>query len=109
MAIGRIGPEAAQSLRRIAGYTAPKEIRMPIPMNRRQFLGAAAAATAVAKTPPYEGIFVIMQTPFQSTLEIDEECLRREADFLVRGGVHGLVWPAGAGETSSIWHGERLK
>ncbi|SRR5581483_7023405 len=82
---------------------------MPIQLNRRQFLAASAAATALAKTPQYEGIFVIMQTPFEQTLEIDEECLRREADFLVRCGVHGMVWPAGAGETNSIWHGERLR
>ncbi len=56
-----------------------------------------------------EGIFVIMQTPFHENLEIDEESLRREADFLVRCGVHGMVWPAGAGETNSLWHAERLK
>ena len=82
---------------------------MPNPLNRRQFLALSAAAAAPAKTPPYEGIFVIMSTPFLQTLEIDEECLRREADFLVRCGVHGMVWPAGAGETNSIWHGERLR
>jgi len=52
---------------------------------------------------------VIMQTPFLQSLEVDEESLRREADFLARGRVHGIVWPAGAGETASLWHAERLK
>jgi 4-hydroxy-tetrahydrodipicolinate synthase len=50
-----------------------------------------------------------MQTPFHENLEIDEESLRRETDFLVRCGAHGMVWPAGAGETTSIWYRERLK
>lgn len=52
---------------------------------------------------------MIMQTPFLQSLEVDEESLRREADFLARGRVHGIVWPAGAGETASLWHAERLK
>ena len=84
-------------------------------MNRRRFLGAAAttaAAPANQMTPrekTWEGIFVIMQTPFHENLEIDEDSLRREADFLARGRVHGMVWPAGAGETTSLWHQERLK
>ena len=85
-------------------------------MNRRRFLGAAtttAAAPANQMIPPgkktWEGIFVIMQTPFHENLEIDEDSLRREADFLARGRVHGVVWPAGAGQTNSLWHRERLK
>lgn len=57
----------------------------------------------------WEGIFVIMQTPFLESLEIDEESLRRESDFLARGRVHGIVWPAGAGETTSISYNERMR
>lgn len=81
---------------------------------RRSFLGAAGIAAAGAQTTPqrekvWEGIFVIMQTPFLENLEIDEESLRREADFLARGRVHGVVWPAGAGETASISYRERLR
>jgi dihydrodipicolinate synthase/N-acetylneuraminate lyase len=95
---------------------------MPTSINRRGFLGASlAASSAVASTAAntaaqagssgkaWEGIFVIMQTPFLETLEIDEDSLRRETDFLARGRLHGVVWPAGAGETKSIWHKERLK
>jgi dihydrodipicolinate synthase/N-acetylneuraminate lyase len=86
---------------------------MPLSIDRRDFLRipAALAASSALAAPEkkWEGIFVIMQTPFLQTLEIDEESLRKESDFLARGGVHGVVWPAGAGETNSIWHQERLK
>lgn len=71
--------------------------------------GAAMARTAQPRTKALEGIFVIMQTPFHQNLEIDEESLRHETDFLCRCGAHGLVWPAGAGETNSIWHQKRLR
>ena len=87
--------------------------RLPPPA---EFLGVAglAATSASAQIRPqrektWEGIFVIMQTPFLDNLEIDEESLRREADFLARGRVHGIVWPAGAGETTSISYRERLR
>jgi dihydrodipicolinate synthase/N-acetylneuraminate lyase len=89
---------------------------MSIPLYRRHFLGLAAATTVAAAAPPtppkekaWEGIFVIMQTPFLENLEIDEESLRREADFLARGRVHGVVWPAGAGETASLSYRERMQ
>jgi 4-hydroxy-tetrahydrodipicolinate synthase len=87
-------------------------------LNRRDFLGAAALTSASAaaqpkprdlKKEPWEGVFIIMQTPFLDTLEVDEDSLRRETDFLVRCGVHGLVWPAGAGETSTLSQSERRK
>jgi len=86
------------------------------PIQRRSFLGLTGLLTASAgaqslpqRDKAWEGIFVIMQTPFHENLEIDEESLRREADFLARGRVHGVVWPAGAGETTSISYRERLR
>ncbi|MCZ2147988.1 MAG: dihydrodipicolinate synthase family protein, partial [Bryobacterales bacterium] len=86
---------------------------MPTSIPRRGFLALPAALAAAAPLPAaerkWEGIFVIMQTPFLESLEIDEESLRREADFLARGRVHGVVWPAGAGETTSLSHGERMR
>jgi 4-hydroxy-tetrahydrodipicolinate synthase len=86
--------------------------------SRRTFLsGSATAAAALSASSSsaasgqkkWEGIFVIMQTPFLDNLEIDEESLRKETDFLVRGGVHGIVWPAGAGETTSLSYKERMR
>ncbi|MEZ5403434.1 MAG: dihydrodipicolinate synthase family protein [Bryobacteraceae bacterium] len=82
---------------------------MPSRIDRRAFLAAAAAAPLLAAEKKWEGIFVIMQTPFHDDLAIDEDTLRRETDFLCRGGIHGVVWPAGAGETTSISHNERMK
>lgn len=50
-----------------------------------------------------------MQTPFHEDLSLDEESLRKETDFLARGRVHGVVWPAGAGETNSLSFHERIR
>ena len=70
-------------------------------------LGAAQSSSAEDKA--WQGIFVIMQTPFHEDLAIDEDSLRKETDFLCRGGVHGVVWPAGAGESSSLSFNERMR
>lgn len=87
-------------------------------VNRRGFLAASALLAGVASRPAeareltdrqLEGIYVIMQTPFHESLEIDEDSLRRECDFLIKCRVHGMVWPAGAGETTSLSHSERLQ
>jgi 4-hydroxy-tetrahydrodipicolinate synthase len=50
-----------------------------------------------------------MQTPLLDSLAIDEESLRKEVDFLVGCGVHGMVWPAAASELTALSHKERLK
>ena len=85
-------------------------------ISRRSMLSAPLAApvmqgsqVAPGAVRAWEGIFVIMQTPFLETLEIDEESLRRESDFLARGRVHGIVWPAGASETASLSFRERMR
>jgi 4-hydroxy-tetrahydrodipicolinate synthase len=70
---------------------------------------AALPASAATGEKPWEGIFVIMQTPFAEDLAIDEESLRKETDFLCRCRVHGVVWPAGAGESSSLSYNERMR
>ncbi len=89
---------------------------MPDRISRRMMLSAPLAAPVMQGPPAspgamrkWEGIFVIMQTPFLQSLEIDEESLRRESDFLARGRVHGIVWPAGAGETASLSFRERMQ
>lgn len=50
-----------------------------------------------------------MQTPFNEDYSLDEDSLRKETDFLCRGRVHGIVWPAGAGESSSLSYNERIR
>lgn len=85
-------------------------------IDRRGFLAASALLAGAMPSLAHarelserqlEGIYVIMQTPFHENLKIDEESLRRECDFLVKCRVHGMVWPAGAGETTSLSHRER--
>lgn len=85
-------------------------------ISRRVMLHGALAAPLVQQAAAaqkseraWEGIFVIMQTPFLESLELDVESLRRETDFLARGRVHGVVWPAGAGETSTLSYRERMQ
>ena len=89
---------------------------MSAPIDRRRFILAnslltAAAAAQAAPRPEknWEGIFVIMQTPFLETLEIDDESLRREADFLSSYRVSWRGVAGRAGETTSISFRERLK
>jgi dihydrodipicolinate synthase/N-acetylneuraminate lyase len=97
-------------------------------LNRREFLETLAASGAMAAAPaarasavpigipatpavpePWGGAFIIMQTPFLENLEVDVESLKRETEFLVKCGVQGMVWPAGAGETVELSHDERVK
>jgi 4-hydroxy-tetrahydrodipicolinate synthase len=79
-------------------------------MQRRTFLTTLAAASQLqAKEKAWEGIFVIMQTPFLDDYSLDEPSLRRECDFLVKCGAHGVVWPAGAGESVSLTKEERMQ
>lgn len=82
-------------------------------IHRRDFLHLSSALAAAPLLPgaekAWEGIFVIMQTPFLEDLSLDEESLRKETDFLCRGRVHGIVWPAGAGETTSLSYKERIQ
>lgn len=48
--------------------------------------------------PIWKGIFVILQTPFDKEGQLDEESFRREIEFSIRAGAHGLVAPAVASE-----------
>ncbi len=86
-------------------------------LSRRELLIAAAAtasrsfAAPARHREPFRGVFIIMQTPFLSDSAkcVDEASLGREADFLCRCGVHGMVWPALAGETDQLTHDERMR
>jgi 4-hydroxy-tetrahydrodipicolinate synthase len=46
----------------------------------------------------FEGVFPAMVTPFNEHLEIDENGLRHEVDFLIENRVHGLVALGSSGE-----------
>jgi len=58
-----------------------------------------------------KGIFAIPQTPFVkgkgSFLEVDEESLRREVNFCIEAGAHGIVMPVMASEFTELCEDER--
>jgi dihydrodipicolinate synthase/N-acetylneuraminate lyase len=55
------------------------------------------------------GIFIIMATPFTESGAVDYADLEREVHFLVRCGVHGMVWPQLASEYASLNQDERMR
>ena len=57
---------------------------------------------------PFRGMFPIMQTPFQEDGEIDMEVLRKEVNFIIAAGAHGMAWPQLASEFYVLSDKERL-
>ncbi len=55
----------------------------------------------------FEGVFPVLQTPVKEGGEIEEDDLRREVDFCVRAGAHGLVFPVLGSEFQVLTDGER--
>jgi dihydrodipicolinate synthase/N-acetylneuraminate lyase len=95
-------------------------------LNRREFVERAARAGITLPfaagnlsgkpRPPvlkgqkaFHGIFAILQTPFTRGGLMDEEDLAHEADFCVRAGAHGLVWPQLAAEFYLLSDEERMR
>ena len=85
-------------------------------IHRREFLaGAAAGGPMMFLRSAYgeaerrlEGIFPIMQTPFNDSGALDVETLAQEVHFLDRIGVQGMVWPQLASEFPLLSYDERL-
>lgn len=79
---------------------------------RREILMGAGALLAghawAAASPRFAGIFPIMNTPFTNADALDLETLVREAEFLHRAGVQGVVWPQLASEWSTLSFEERM-
>ncbi len=55
----------------------------------------------------WRGIFVIVVTPFDADLNLDEASLRREIEYCLDAGVHGLVGPANASEFGTLSDAEK--
>lgn len=60
-------------------------------------------------TNNWRGIFTIPQTPFDEKDRLDEESLRREIDFCIRAGAHGIVAPVVASEFYVLTDDERRR
>src|SRR5262249_18378911 len=86
-------------------------VRMAKDLTRRAWLSALAAVPLAnaSSGKPLRGIFIIMATPFTEARAIDYEDLEREVDFLVRCGVHGMVWPQLASEYAQLSQEERMR
>jgi 4-hydroxy-tetrahydrodipicolinate synthase len=57
----------------------------------------------------WRGIFTIPQTPFDEQGQLDETSLRREIDFCVACGAHGIVMPVMASEFFVLTDDERRR
>ncbi len=55
----------------------------------------------------FQGIFPVLQTPVGSGGEIEVDSLRREVDFCVQAGAHGLVFPVLGSEFQFLTDTER--
>lgn len=72
--------------------------------------GIAGAQQRVRGTnQPFKGIYPIVQTPFFDDESIDEATFRKEINFIVEAGGHGMSWPQIASEFTSLTHDERLQ
>lgn len=86
-------------------------------LTRRECLGAMASAAVVSALQPgailaadkvLRGAFMILQTPFTESKEVDWDDLAREAIFVDRCGAHGIVWPQGSSSVASLSKDERM-
>jgi 4-hydroxy-tetrahydrodipicolinate synthase len=64
-----------------------------------------AAAAAPAKT--LRGAFIILNTPFTATGDVDWDDLIREVEFVDRAGCHAVVWPQGSSSVTALTNQER--
>ncbi|HEY3108008.1 MAG TPA: dihydrodipicolinate synthase family protein [Chloroflexota bacterium] len=58
---------------------------------------------------PWRGIFAILLTPFDEDGSLDERSLRREVDFVIAGGAHGIVAPVNTSEFYLLADEERRR
>ena len=58
---------------------------------------------------PFRGIFPILQTPFREDDTIDVAALRREVEFVIEAGGHGMCWPQAGSEFSLLTDEERFE
>jgi 4-hydroxy-tetrahydrodipicolinate synthase len=58
---------------------------------------------------PFRGIFPILQTPFREDDTIDVAVLRREVEFVIEAGTHGMCWPQAGSEFSLLTDKERFE
>ena len=55
----------------------------------------------------FRGIFPVLQTPVTEDGEFDIDSLKRQVNFCIKAGAHGLVYPVLGGEFQFLTEGER--
>jgi 4-hydroxy-tetrahydrodipicolinate synthase len=63
----------------------------------------------VTNSAPLTGIVAIPVTPFDKQLNVDEQSLRRQVDFIIRSGVSGLLANVNASEWYALSDEERFR
>jgi len=92
---------------------------MSTKFTRREYLwtlGAVAMAsrfpTLIAASSPegkaLRGPFIILNTPFTATGDVDWDDLIREVQFVDRAGCTGIVWPQGSSSVNQLTKDERM-
>lgn len=73
--------------------------------------GVAVTPTSAASEAGkrFRGVFIILNTPFTSSGDVDWADLEREVDFVRRGGCSGIVWPQGSSGVTTLTREERLR
>src|SRR3712207_9594714 len=69
----------------------------------------AAQTGRAGQRGQFRGVYTIPVTPFDERHEVDEDSLRRQVDWCVRAGGHGIVAPVNASEGPTLTDEERLR
>jgi dihydrodipicolinate synthase/N-acetylneuraminate lyase len=76
-------------------------------MNLTAPLRRVAAAATDGKT--LRGAFMILDTPFTDSGDVDWEDLTKEALWVDRAGCQGVVWPQGSSDVATLTKKERMR
>jgi 4-hydroxy-tetrahydrodipicolinate synthase len=90
-----------------------------ITMTRREYLWTLGAVAISSRIPnlmaapassakTLRGAFIILNTPFTATGDVDWDDLIREVAFVDRAGAHGIVWPQGSSSVTALTKEERV-
>src|SRR5437667_5204967 len=96
------------SRREFVARVAGAALALPT-LARADWFAAAFEPAVPAEQKRFRGIFAILETPFALNDQMEEGDLEREADFCVRAGAHGLVWPQLAAEFYLLSEEERMR
>jgi 4-hydroxy-tetrahydrodipicolinate synthase len=86
-------------------------------LSRRECLATLGAAAVAASLPraaagatgkTLRGAFIILNTPFTASGDVDWDDLTREALWVDRAGCQGMVWPQGSSGVTTLTKDERM-